>query len=83
MVEKQLTKNTFIRIFKPQEYYWHQDNENRLVIPLIHNNWKIQIDNELPVDFNKPFFIPKLKWHKIIPGNGLLMIKLLKLNFFI
>lgn len=44
------------------------------VEPLISNNWKFEMDNELPTEF-KPVFIPRLKWHKIIPENGFFMIK--------
>jgi hypothetical protein len=39
------------------------------------DNWKIQIENELPKSFND-IIIPKLTWHRVIKGSGDLVIQI-------
>jgi hypothetical protein len=62
------------------ELMWHRDNEDRLVEALHDTDWLIQIDNELPTMLNKPIFIPKHQYHRVIKGNGKLRVKINKLN---
>jgi hypothetical protein len=61
------------------ELKWHIDKETRVVEPLIENNWKIQLDNELPIILNKSIFIPVNKWHRLIKGDGNLIVKIYKI----
>jgi hypothetical protein len=58
---------------------WHRDNEDRLVEALHDTDWQVQIDNELPTSLNKPIFIPKHQYHRVIKGNGKLRVKINKL----
>ena len=62
------------------ELMWHRDNEDRLVEALHNTDWLIQIDNELPTTLNKPIFIPRHQYHRVIKGNGKLRVKINKLN---
>jgi hypothetical protein len=62
------------------ELMWHRDNEDRLVEALHDTDWLIQIDNELPITLNKPIFIPRHQYHRVIKGNGKLRVKINKLN---
>lgn len=62
------------------ELMWHRDNEDRLVEALHDTDWLIQIDNELPTTLNKPIFIPRHQYHRVIKGNGKLRVKINKLN---
>ena len=60
---------------------WHQDPEDRLVTPILSNGWKFQYDNELPITMtnNIPIQIPKGKFHRIIKGNGELILEIRKI----
>ena len=42
----------------PIELMWHRDLENRLVESINPTDWKIQLENQLPVSMNKSIFIP-------------------------
>lgn len=76
----------FIRTFDQNnlsdEFKWHFDDENRIIIPLSGFNWQIQIDESLPEDLiiGKEYFIPVDVYHRIIKGQGDLIIKLFKLD---
>jgi len=62
----------------PIELLWHRDNENRTVEIIGETNWKLQLDNQLPTSINKPIFIPKHEWHRVIKGTGTLKLKIHK-----
>lgn len=66
----------FSEALSESELKWHTDNENRIVKPLHETDWKLQIDNELPMTLikNKEYFIPKDVYHRVIKGNGNLEI---------
>ena len=74
--------NIYIRTFyswvNPYSLKWHIDPEDRLVIPTHHNDWYVQLDDELPVSLNKAIFIKKGQWHRLIKGTGSLTIKVKK-----
>ena len=62
----------------PEELIWHRDNEDRLVEPVEKTDWKVQIDNELPILLENQIFIPRGIWHRAIKGTGNLRIKITK-----
>ena len=62
----------------PIELMWHRDDENRLIEALEPTDWKIQLDNELPLSMNNPIFIPRHMWHRAIKGTGKLKLKIYK-----
>ena len=72
----------WIREFSPNEanedYVWHRDHEDRCVKVLDGCGWRFQFDNELPFFINKDdeFFVPKMVYHRIIPGTTSLRIKI-------
>jgi len=74
------TKSYIIRKFDktidPIELKWHRDKEDRLVEIIGQTDWKIQLDNELPTNMNKPILIPKFHWHRVIKGTGDLTLKI-------
>jgi hypothetical protein len=39
----------------------------------------MQLDNELPTLIDKPIFIPRYNWHRVIKGTGTLTVKITKL----
>jgi hypothetical protein len=78
----EVTDSYIIREFSenidPIELLWHRDNENRTVEIIGETNWKLQLDNQLPTSINKPIFIPKHEWHRVIKGTGTLKLKIHK-----
>ena len=82
--EEKISENTFIRTFFQDvdsgELYWHRDREDRIIESIEKTDWKIQLDNELPININDKIFIPKGVYHRLIKGKGDLKIKLTKLN---
>ena len=84
--EKLIRGTTFLREFKENvdssELIWHLDKEDRIVVPIKSNGWKLQLDNELPKPLleGKEYFIPKMTYHRVIKGKGDLRIKLTKLE---
>jgi hypothetical protein len=82
--EEKISENTFIRTFFQDvdsgELYWHRDREDRIIESIEKTDWKIQLDNELPININDKIFIPKGVYHRLLKGNGDLKIKLTKLN---
>lgn len=76
-----VSDNTKIRVFDSSdtsEYVWHRDREDRIVKILDGVGWMFQFDNDLPFYINKgdEFFIPKMVFHRIIPGTTELKIKI-------
>ena len=61
-----------------EELKWHFDEEDRTVEILENPNWMFQFDNELPFVMKSPIFIPKGKWHRVIKGDGNLIVKINK-----
>jgi hypothetical protein len=57
----------------PIELMWHRDLRNREVKIVSGKGWKIQLENKLPQDLDS-VIIPKLTWHRVIKGEGDLVI---------
>ena len=78
----EVTNEHIIREFDenidPIELKWHRDNENRIVEIVGKTDWKLQLENQLPVSMNQPITIPKGEWHRVIKGNGKLTLKIIK-----
>lgn len=77
-----ITDKYIIREFNenidPIELLWHRDDEDRTLEILGETDWKIQLDNELPTSLNKPIFIKRHEWHRVIKGDGNLKLKIYK-----
>ena len=73
---------TISRLFpastKPEALKWHMDDEDRIVTVLGKTNWQFQFEDQLPVPLNKPIFIRRHQWHRLIKGDGPLMISIYK-----
>jgi len=61
------------------DFMWPRDNEDRLVEALHDTDWQLQLDNKLPTSLDKPIFIPRHHYHRVIKGNGNLRVKINKL----
>ena len=63
----------------PEKLKWHMDDEDRIIQALHKNNWQFQLEDQLPVSLDKPIFIKRHQWHRLIKGDGSLMIKVTKI----
>lgn len=81
-VRPDIFKRTFYRGLDGYELKWHTDNEDRKVKVIQSKDWKIQLDNELPQTFyeGKEYFIPKGIFHRVIKGEGDLVIEVHKMK---
>tara|TARA_B100001250_G_C19770260_1_gene776797 strand:- start:754 stop:1026 length:273 start_codon:yes stop_codon:yes gene_type:complete len=83
--ERQVSSNCFLREFNKDvdssELIWHMDREDRYVTVKSGSNWRLQMDNELPVilETKKVYFIPKFTYHRIIKGSTKLIIEVKKI----
>ena len=78
----EVTDKYIIREFNenidPIELMWHRDDESRTIEILGETNWRIQLDNKLPILLENHIFIPKHEWHRVIKGTGTLKLKIYK-----
>jgi hypothetical protein len=68
----------FNKNIDPIELMWHRDNEDRTLEIVGETNWRIQLDNKLPILLENHIFIPKHEWHRVIKGTGTLKLKIYK-----
>lgn len=57
---------------------WHRDHNDRKIVVIQGNAWKLQKDNELPVimEHGVVYEIKAMEYHRIIKGYGDLIIKI-------
>lgn len=72
---------SFVRLFDPdasdEDYVWHRDHSDRTIKVLeCGTNWKFQFDNEMPfpLNSNDELFVPKMIYHRLIPGSETLAL---------
>lgn len=79
---EEIKDNYYIRTFKKNIDHkllvWHRDREDRLIECIGETNWQFQRDNELPICFDKPIFIKAEVYHRLIKGDGELVLKITK-----
>ena len=78
-----IIRRTFSHDVSESELVWHRDREDRIVLPLNENDWMVQFDNELPTKLmvGEEYFISKNVYHRVIKGNGDLMVEIIETNF--
>ena len=69
---------TFSESVDEMELIWHRDREHRKVTVLEGRDWKLQMDNKLPVimKVGDVFEIPKETFHRVHKGEGRLIIEI-------
>ena len=73
------------RLFKENvssgELKWHFDKQDRKVKVVKSNNWMLQMDNDIPKPLKEgqTIFIPKDVYHRVIKGQGDLIVKIKEL----
>lgn len=78
-VEESVVIRVFNQEIDPIELMWHRDNEDRIIESIGVTDWKVQLDNTLPVLIKGQIFIPRGVWHRAIKGTGNLKLKIYKL----
>lgn len=70
----------FSALVDPSELQWHWDEEHRIVTAEHDSDWRIQLDNHLPMDLpaGVSTFIPAGIWHRVIKGTGDLTVTIVK-----
>lgn len=70
----------FTQTVDPIELLWHRDDETRSLELIEGRGWKIQLDNQLPIELTKSnqINIKKHDWHRLIKGDGNLLVKICK-----
>lgn len=63
------------------ELMWHRDERTRIVKIVESNGWELQMDNELPLILKEGdrITIPSGVYHRVIKGEGNLIIKIKEL----
>ena len=62
----------------PIELMWHRDDESRTLEIIGETDWKLQLDNKLPILLENHIFIPKHEYHRVIKGTKTLKLKIYK-----
>lgn len=67
---------TFSSEVDEDELKWHYDLKDRKVQVIGGDNWELQMDNEIPQKLTplKEYFIPKGVYHRVIKGQGDLVV---------
>lgn len=80
--EKKVSKQEYIRTFSEEtsdhELKWHQDREDRTIVPVSKTDWLFQRDNQLPEPIVGVINIKADEWHRIIKGTGDLVVRVIK-----
>lgn len=85
-IQTDIGPNKFQRIFKEEtnesEFVWHRDHFDRDVYVIESRGWKLQLDNKLPtlLTTGSKIFIPKNTYHRLIKGQGNLVITINELR---
>ncbi len=80
--DNQISNNIVERHFSSStddvELKWHRDAESRIISSTIKTNWKIQLEDELPKIIEGEIFIEQGRWHRLIKGDGDLILKIIR-----
>ena len=77
-----VSENRFKRVFDEQvddgELIWHKDRKDRVIYVIESNGWKIQYDNQLPIDLvnGNTYYVKKENYHRVHKGKGNLVIEI-------
>jgi len=73
---------TFSSDVDSEELKWHYDLKDRLVQVVEGDLWMLQMDKKLPEILTplKEYFIPKGVYHRVIKGNGDLVVMITELD---
>jgi len=73
------TIRKFYRILNRKSLVWHKDREERKIVIIRGQGWRLQMNNNFPflLEEGCEYFIPKMVYHRLIKGKTNLTIKIL------
>jgi hypothetical protein len=80
--QQYIKEGKMVRVFTPEvdsdELKWHQDLKDRKVTVIEDGGWSFQMENFLPhkLQIATQIEIPKLLWHRVIKGEGKLVVEI-------
>lgn len=76
LADKRWIRRLFVDQITEDQLVWHRDANDRRIIVLAGEGWKIQLENELPVDLltSNLYIIKKNTFHRIIKGKTNLIL---------
>jgi hypothetical protein len=80
-IEDGVKTRVFDKNIDDHELQWHRDERDRIVEVVKGSGWKFQMDDEIPRTLKEGdrFTIPSEIYHRVIKGNGDLVIKIKEL----
>jgi len=71
-------RRTFSPDIDSDELKWHQDLNDRKVTVIEDGGWSFQIEDDLPnkLSVAEQIYIPKFVWHRVIKGEGTLIVEI-------
>ena len=75
-------RNGRVRVFREnvreEDLIWHRDLKDRSLHVLEGYGWKLQRDNEEPMDLleGHSYSIDKMEYHRVIKGEGDLVVRI-------
>jgi quercetin dioxygenase-like cupin family protein len=84
--DERISKNVFVRTFSTQVdeslLEWHRDHADRTVRVVSGAGWRLQFDDELPIELLEEnfYYIPKNHYHRIIKGTTDLVLEIAETN---
>lgn len=81
-----INNGKLLRTFAPdvdsEELKWHQDLKDRKVTIIESGGWSFQTDDSLPNKLRdaEQILIPKFVWHRVIKGEGKLVVEIEELD---
>jgi quercetin dioxygenase-like cupin family protein len=81
-VEKRLNESTLIRLFssitQEADLKWHRDRQDRIIEVIHSNGWLFQRDDSVPALLSSGDIleIAANEWHRVIKGEGELIVKI-------
>ena len=80
--ENSIYKNIFTRVFKEnvkdKQLIWHKDRKDRVIKVVWGTGWKLQYDNDLPIELEpgRNYYIKKEEFHRLHKGNSELKLQI-------
>jgi hypothetical protein len=73
----------FIRTFEAdtdeRDLVWHRDTRDRVIDVVWNTGWQIQFEDQMPVSINTVTEIPRMVYHRLIKGEGNLILDIIEL----
>ena len=80
--ERDIYDNIFTRVFKEsvekEQLIWHKDKKDRVVKVIYGTGWKLQYDNQLPIELEpgQNYHIKKKEFHRLLKGSSELKLEI-------